>query len=157
VLNSIRARITFWYVSVFGLLLLGFSCFIYLTLARSLYHRLDESLIDDAQVAIASLETETEENEGDSVAGASQSLRELELRNAYIAIFSGDHLLASNYPDDSRPGSISSRQFEPERSEGISLGTDKQFGTAGARLCLVTGASGGCSILLAAPLAGLKL
>src|SRR5262249_28374564 len=102
-------------------------------------------------------ETETEENAGDAVAGASESLRELDLRNAYIAIFSGDHLLASNYPDDSPPGSISSRQFEPERSIGLSLGTDKQFGTAGARLCLVTGASGGCSILLAAPLAELQL
>src|SRR5215475_11580681 len=101
VLNSIRARITFWYVSVFGLLLLAFSCFIYLTLPRSLYHRLDESLIDDAQVATESLETETEENRGDARAGASESLSELQLRNAYVAIFSGDTLLAANYPDDS--------------------------------------------------------
>jgi len=139
------------------LLLLGFSAFIYLTLAKSLYSKLDESLANDAQIAAASFETETLENGGDIAAGAAESLSELQLRDVYVAMYAGERLLATNYPEDSLPKATAGIEFEPENSPGIRFATNKQFGPAGGRLCMITAKAGPSSrVLIATSLAGLK-
>ena len=102
-LNSVRARLTLWYVFVFGLLLIGFSILIYIMLSKSLYERLDQSLASAAQATAMEFQSEIVEHNGDLVTGAAETLRELQLPNAYTAIFDRERLLVSNYPEQQTP------------------------------------------------------
>ena len=101
--SSVRARLTLWYVFVFGLLLIGFSTLIYVMLSKSLYDRLDHSLAGAAQATATEFKSEVGEFKGDAVAGATETLREIQLPNAYTAIFDRERLLASNYPEQRTP------------------------------------------------------
>ena len=69
-LNSVRARLTLWYVLVFGTLLIGFMVFVYTLLSRSLYDRLDYSLANNARAIVAEFLSEIGEQHGDARAGA---------------------------------------------------------------------------------------
>src|ERR1051325_6753239 len=97
--NSVRVRLTLWYMLVFGGLLVGFSLFIYTVLSRNLYSRLDHSLSNDAATVARTFQNEAEENRGNTDAGAVQTLNELRLPDVRVAIYAGDRLLASDYPE----------------------------------------------------------
>src|SRR5215467_15638060 len=97
--SSVRVRLTAWYVLAFGILLLAFSAFEYLLLSRSLFARLDRHLAGDAQTAAELLQGEVGENHGDLPAAAIETLDELHLSNIYLAIFEGDRLLSSSFPE----------------------------------------------------------
>lgn len=96
--NSVRVRLTLWYVLVLSLLLTGFSIFIYTAFSNSLYTKLDNSISNAAESMAAFFLAEATENEGDAEIGAVEALEELTLPNIYVAIFEEDRLLASNYP-----------------------------------------------------------
>jgi two-component system, OmpR family, sensor kinase len=140
-LSSVRARLTLWYIFVFGLLLIGFSILIYILLSKSLYERLDHSLASAAQATATEFQSEIAENSGDPVAGAAETLRELQLPSVYTAIFDRERPLASNYPDGQPPPS---REFlSAARSKsGISFETVAGFGEEGARLAVMPVRSG---------------
>jgi heavy metal sensor kinase len=133
--SSVRARLTLWHLFVFGLLLVGFSILIYIMLSKSLYERLDHSLAAAAQATATEFQTEVAENSGDTVAGASETLRELQLPNAYTAIFDRERLLASNYPEQQTP----TREFLFAASNRgrIWFGNIDGFGEEGARATLM--------------------
>src|SRR5262245_59617503 len=99
-INSVRVRLTLWYVAVFGLVLAGFSVFVYLVLSQSLYERLDQSLSRADEVVAGELRSEIAEHNGDATAGAVQTLTELHLSGTLVAMFDGERLLASNFEDD---------------------------------------------------------
>src|ERR1700730_1874983 len=100
--NSVRVRLTLWYVLVFGGLLVGFSIFLYISLARQAYARLDHSLANAAETAVAAFNTEMDENGGDASAGAVEALHELRLPDLYVAVFNGNRPLGSNLPGSER-------------------------------------------------------
>src|SRR5215203_5686320 len=95
--NSVRARLTLWYVFVFGLLLLEFSVLIYVALYRSLYNQVDRSVSNVAHAMATEFIAEIIEYKGDARTGAAETLSELRLPDIYTAIFAGDHLLVSNF------------------------------------------------------------
>jgi two-component system OmpR family sensor kinase len=100
-LDSVRERLTLWYVSVLALVLIAFSIGIYSLLSRSLYARVDDGIRSVIQVAIISLIHDTEE--GQSSQGAAQStVTELFNPQQALAIFdtSGKLLAANTSRDD---------------------------------------------------------
>src|SRR5436305_9415562 len=97
-LNSIRVRLTLWYVIIFGSLLVSFSIFFYLTLSKNLRDRLDHTLENAASSFSSSFQREMKENADDSKVAASETLRETILPEVYAAIFENDQLLSSTYP-----------------------------------------------------------
>ncbi len=141
-LNSVRLRLTLWYVLVFGLLLIGFSIFIYTLLSKSLYGRVDQSLSNAAQTTTTEFVTEIAEFQG-GVAGAVETLKELQFPNMYLAIFADNQLLASNYPENQR--FIFPHHFFPatKSSNKTTFHTVAGFGEAGARLAIVPLSVGG--------------
>jgi heavy metal sensor kinase len=84
--DSVRTRLTFWYVGVLALTLIVFSAGVYLLLDRDLGRRLDESLRASSESIAASLDRERAE--GESVKEAAHStVEELHLLNQAMAIF----------------------------------------------------------------------
>ena len=100
ILDSVRVRLTLWYVGVLALVLIAFSVMVYTLLSRVLYQRVDDVLQSTIEVAIKSLDNDLEE--GQTVQGAAQSTA-TELFNGQqaMAIFDGSgKLLAKNVSDD---------------------------------------------------------
>jgi two-component system, OmpR family, sensor kinase len=94
--DSVRIRLTLWYMSVLALVLVGFSVVVYTLLSRTLYERVDEGLRAVVEVAIKSLSNDIEE--GQSRESAAQStVNELFNRQQALAIFDESaRLLAEN-------------------------------------------------------------
>jgi heavy metal sensor kinase len=137
-LNSVRARLTLWYLFVFGVLLIAFSIFIYTLLSKNLYERLDHSLENSAQVTATEFQSEIREFNGDASAGALQTLIELQLSGIYTAIFEGDKLLASSYPDRQQPYPLSTFSDNKKKDREVFFQTVGGFGEEGARLAIVS-------------------
>jgi heavy metal sensor kinase len=97
--NSVRVRLTLWYLFAFGILLIGFSIFVYTAFSNYLYNRLDYSLTNSLRATASGFLSEVKEVNGDTEAGALEILDELHLPGVYTTIFEGQRLLASSYPD----------------------------------------------------------
>jgi heavy metal sensor kinase len=135
-LNSVRVRLTLWYVLVFGMLLIGFSLFIYTLLSKSLYERMDQSLANAAQATATELGSEIDENQGDTAAGAVETLKELQLPGIYTAIYANEKLLVANFPEN-QPFSFPENLLSATKSFGkTTFHTIAGFGEDGARLAI---------------------
>jgi heavy metal sensor kinase len=146
-INSVRVRLTLWYVAVFGLLLAAFSALIYGVLAQNLYARLDRSVKETAGLVVGEFQSEIGENGGAVAVSAEQALSELQIRGVFLAIFDDQgNLLASN-PDWNQLPAISDSSFR-------SGGTEPQLLTlngpddAGVRVAVVSLSSGGRPYLI---------
>ena len=146
--STVRVRLTLWYVVVFGLLLAGFSAFVYVVLSRTLYARLDRSLLNAAQVVSGEFRSEVAENEGGAAEGAAQVLTELHLPGTYFAIFDGEQLLASNL-DWSQ---VSARELlsSTATDDQITFRTVRGYGKEGARVAIIPAQAGDKAYLVAA-------
>ena len=113
-IDSVRGRLTLWYVSVLAFVLIAFSVGVYTLLSRSLYARVDDGLRSVIQVASTSLLHDTEE--GQSSAGAAQStVAELSHPQQALAIFDGSgHLLAENNLADDLSTPLPESGFIPD-------------------------------------------
>jgi two-component system OmpR family sensor kinase len=84
--ESVRARLTAWYVSLLAAILVAVIALIYILLARALYARIDDSLAAVAQVAATSLANDL--HEGQDVADAARSTAtEIASRQYLVAIY----------------------------------------------------------------------
>src|SRR5687767_1604730 len=99
-LESVRARLTAFYVVVLAVLLLAVGGLVYALLARALYARIDESLLTVMRIAATSLSNDLAE--GQDVADAARSTAaELASRRQVLAIHDADgRLLAESGRDD---------------------------------------------------------
>ena len=88
-LDSVRVRLTVWYVGVLSLILVTFSVAIYIFVARSLYERLDTGLrsVLEMVTAVVQRQGATQEIEGEAVARA---LQELPIATHAIAVFDSE-------------------------------------------------------------------
>src|SRR5690349_6994240 len=120
-INSVRIRLTLWYVVAFGILLAGFSGFVYVVLSQTMYSRFDRSLLNAALVVTGEFKSELEENSGNLTEAANQTLSELRIPETSIAIFDDKRLLGTNL--DREPRSAS------ELLPGASLEHFPAFGT----------------------------
>lgn len=98
--NSIRARLTLWYLLVFVPLLVGFSTYIYSQLSLDLRKQFDTSLLRTAQATADYFSEFAERN--NAVGGAQETVRELQLGNISTAVFRNRELLASSGPEVSK-------------------------------------------------------
>ena len=99
-IESLRARLTVWYVSVLAVVLVGVSIMIHVLLGRELYDRIDENLYAVTGIAVTSLDNDL--REGQSVMDAAKSTAaELQSNQAMLAIYdSSGTLLAEAGRDD---------------------------------------------------------
>src|SRR5260370_13503036 len=114
-LNSLRLRLTFWYLLVFGTLLIAFSTYIYSSVSRDMRYRFDASVLRNAQ-AMASYFNEFVERENVE-AGARETVLELREGRESAAIFRQGQLLASN-DEDVAAEVASSKIIETLRATG---------------------------------------
>jgi two-component system OmpR family sensor kinase len=123
--KSIRIQLTMWYLAFFTLLLVGFSGFLYTLLSRSLRQRLDASLAGVAATAASFFQGEVAEANGDAPLAATETLRELSIRDVSISISDGSAWLAST----GAPGCAL-----PKMPAGRSLTTLRGCGAHGWRI-----------------------
>jgi heavy metal sensor kinase len=99
-IESVRARLTIFYVLVLGVVLLVVGGLIYVLLAKVLYTRIDEGLLAVVQIATNSLDNDL--TEGQDVADAARSTAaELASRQQMLAIYGPDgQFLAESGRDD---------------------------------------------------------
>jgi heavy metal sensor kinase len=95
--NSLRLRITVWYVAFFSALFMLFSVFLYHTLERDLDKRVNESLTSEAATVAGFLADEIDELKGDVPAAAVETAG-VRLGASTIAILEGGRVLASAVP-----------------------------------------------------------
>ena len=87
-LETVRARLTLWYVSLLAAILVAVIALIYVLLARALYVRVDDSLQAIIQVAATSLANDLAEGQDADDAARSTSA-ELASRQHLLAIYDG--------------------------------------------------------------------
>ena len=99
-IESVRARLTLFHVSVMAAALLVVGGLIYVLLARALYNRIDQNLTDLMQIAMTSLANDLAE--GQDVADAARSTAaELSSRQQMLLIYDDNgRLLAEGGRDD---------------------------------------------------------
>jgi two-component system OmpR family sensor kinase len=85
-IETVRARLTLWYVSVLALILLLVGGLIYVLLARALYARIDDSLQSVVQIAMTSLANDLAEGQ-DMEDAARSTAAELSSRRQMVAIY----------------------------------------------------------------------
>ncbi len=94
-LDSVRTRLTLWYVGVLALVLLGFSTGVYALLARNLHQRLEAGLRGTTEAIAAMIERERAEGESEAEA-AKSAIEELHYPQQGLAVYDGQsHLLAA--------------------------------------------------------------
>src|SRR5688500_571271 len=100
IFESVRARLTLWYVRLLAAILIVSIALIYFLLARALYVRIDDTLHAVVQIAHTSLANDL--NEGQDAADAARSTAsELASRQMLIAIYdAGGRLLAEAGRED---------------------------------------------------------
>lgn len=99
-IETVRARLTLWYVSVLALILVLVGGLIYVLLARALYARIDEGLQSVMQIAITSLGNDLAEGQDVEDAARSTSA-ELSSRRQMVAVYDPNgRLLAEEGRDE---------------------------------------------------------
>jgi heavy metal sensor kinase len=95
VIDSIRMRLTLWYVTIFAALLVFFSLFAYTLIRRSLYAQLDGALTVSANNAAAAFLQEMNEGHHTEAESAAEVLRQMALTNFQVAFLSGENVVAA--------------------------------------------------------------
>ena len=99
-IESVRARLTLFYVTVLALVLVVVGGLIYVLLARALYTRIDENLLGLVRIATTSLRNDLAEGQ-DALDAARSTADELSSRGQMLAIYDWDgQLLAESGRDD---------------------------------------------------------
>jgi heavy metal sensor kinase len=134
--NTVRLRLTLWYVLIFGSLLILFSSFVYLGVEKTLYHQFDISLSHSGEIMASAFQNEMDESHADAPYSASETLRENVIPGVYTAIFEGDQLLASNYPEG-HPALLPADLLRSPQSQMPVFITLKGFGDEGSRVVAI--------------------
>ena len=100
--DSVRTRLTLWYVAVLALVLIVFSVGVYLLLARELYFKLDADLKTAVEGAARLLERERAEGESEQQAAASV-IEEMSSPRQSLAILDGAGKLLARKNDQHGP------------------------------------------------------
>ena len=99
-IETVRSRLTLWYVSVLATALIVVAALIYVLLARALYARVDEAVLAGVQIAITSLANDLQEGENQANAARS-TVGELSSTRQMVAIYDGSGRLLAEGGRDS--------------------------------------------------------
>ena len=98
-INSVRGRLTLWYVSALALILVLFGIAVYVMLSRALHRRVDQALASTIDISITSLTHDTQE--GQSPQSAAQSTAaELSHPQQSMMIFDDRGQLLATHPGE---------------------------------------------------------
>jgi len=95
-MNSLRLRLTAWYLAFFSLLFVVFGIFLHGVLSRALEKRLDETLSAEVQTAANLFLDELEEMKGDIPKAAAEAVSEMRINGSAVAIFEAGRVLAAS-------------------------------------------------------------
>jgi heavy metal sensor kinase len=96
-LNTVRGRLTLWYVSALALILVAFGAAVYVMLARALHRRVDEGLRSTLDISTTSLTHDTQEGQS-SLSAAQSTAAELSHPQQAMMIFDGEGRLLAEHP-----------------------------------------------------------
>ena len=96
-INTVRGRLTLWYVSALALILVVFGVAVYVMLSRSLHRRVDEALRSTLEISITSLTHDTQEGQS-SQSAAESTTAELSHPQQAMMIFDGAGQLLAEHP-----------------------------------------------------------
>jgi two-component system OmpR family sensor kinase len=99
-IETVRARLTLWYVSILGAALIVVAALVYVLLARTMYARVDEALVAGVQIAITSLANDRQEGQ-DQADAARSTVGELSSTRQMVAIYDGSGQLLAEGGRDS--------------------------------------------------------
>ena len=98
-INTVRGRLTLWYVSALALILVLFGVAVYVMLSRALHRRVDQGLRSTIEISITSLTHDTQE--GQSPPSAAQSTAaELSHPQQAMMIFDDNGQLLATHPGE---------------------------------------------------------
>lgn len=102
-IQTVRWRLTLWYMSVLALVMVAFSLTLYALLSRALYTRMDNGLRAVIEISIRSLQNDLEEGQSRESAARS-TVAEISNPQQAVAIFDASgRLLAEANPDKGFP------------------------------------------------------
>src|ERR1039458_7649452 len=96
--NSLRMRLTAWYLALFSLLFVLFGIFLYGTLAHALRDRVDEGLRSELDTAAGMFVDELEEAKGDVPTAAGETATGMRVHDTLVAVIADGVLLAASDP-----------------------------------------------------------
>lgn len=96
-INSVRGRLTLWYVSALALILVVFGGAVYVMLSRALHRRVDDALRSTIEISITSLTHDTQEGQSNQSA-AQSTAAELSHPQQAMMIFDGEGRLLAEHP-----------------------------------------------------------
>jgi heavy metal sensor kinase len=149
--NSLRLRLTAWYLALFSLLFVLFGVFLYGMLSSALRDRLDESLRSEIETAAGMFADELEEAKGDVPTAAAETASGMRVRDTLVAVVADGVLLAASDPSRLREtGSIAGLVSHPPDAGQVE--ELPRYGPSGARAMVrrVPVAAGGREVLVIA-------
>jgi heavy metal sensor kinase len=96
-INTVRGRLTLWYVSALALILAVFGVAVYVMLSRALHRRVDEALRSTLEISITSLTHDTQEGQS-SRSAAQSTTAELSHPQQAMMIFDDAGRLLAEHP-----------------------------------------------------------
>ncbi len=97
--NSVRIRLTFWYVLIFAVLLIAFSGWLYWLIVREVDTRLDHIITDKVLTAVSGFQGQMLENHGDATVATAHTLVEFRPHHAYLSVLTEREVLGASYFD----------------------------------------------------------
>jgi heavy metal sensor kinase len=148
-INSLRARLTGWYLALFSVLFILFGIFLYGMLASALRDRLDESLRSEIDTAAAMFLDELDEAKGDVPTAAAETASGMRVRDTMVAVVADGVLLSASDPARLREtGSIAGLVSHPPE-DGV-VAELPRYGQSGARALVRRAPAGGREVLVIA-------
>lgn len=118
-IQTVRWRLTLWYMSVLALVMVAFSFTLYALLSRALYNRMDTGLRAVIEISIRSLSNDLEEGQSRESAARS-TVAEISNPQQAIAIFDvSGQLMAENNPDEGFPLRLPNPESIPEDDASV--------------------------------------
>ena len=99
-IETVRARLTLWYVSILAAALILVAALTYVLLARAMYARVDEAVVVGIQIATTSLANDLQEGD-DQMNAARSTVGELSSPRQMVAIYDGHGRLLAEGGRDS--------------------------------------------------------
>ena len=109
-INTVRGRLTFWYVSALALILVLFGIAVYVMLSRALHRRVDHALASTIEISITSLTHDTQEGQSPQSAAQSTAAELSHPQQSMMIFDDGGRLLATH------PGEEELKIQLPERA-----------------------------------------
>ncbi len=143
--NSVRIRLTFWYVLIFAALLIAFSGWLYWMIGREVDARLDHTITDKALTAAAGFQGQMIENHGNAIVATAHTLVEFRPHHTYLSVLTEREVLGASYFDQQ---SIPTSEIKLEKPSVTLLNAAKltdqpilqtinAFGSDGGRMAMM--------------------